>query len=183
MTWSIRDLAGSKFLWFDAPITGANGITTEGFLFVQDLSAIDPTLILPFLVGSLHLLNFELGSLLRRNNNRLGMMIFRLLSLGMFWATMHVPSVKIVLTRQLGFIGRLHVYFLACRTCTFTLDSKQQAQCWLGGNSQRKLGFATYFHTNNEEFRPIQSTINNTNSICSGICKYIGESNCLEVNH
>ena len=93
MTWSIRDLAGSKFLWFDAPTTEATGITTEGFLFVQDLSAIDPTLILPFLVGSLHLLNFELGSLLRRNNNRLGMIIFRLLSLGMFWATMHVPSV------------------------------------------------------------------------------------------
>ena len=97
MTWAIRDLAGAKFLWFNPPSTFTPGINTEGLMFIQDLSTFDPTLITPLLVASLHLLNIELGSYLRIQEptlaSRAVLIVFRTLSFGMFWATMHVPAV------------------------------------------------------------------------------------------
>ena len=114
MTWAIRDLAGAKFLWFDAPLSHAVGIETEGLMFIQDLSTIDPTLITPILVGSLHLLNIELGSLLRVQEptivSKAVLMIFRTLSLGMFWATMHVPSVIILIGSWLILGNICHIF-------------------------------------------------------------------------
>jgi inner membrane protein COX18 len=59
MTFAIRNLTGAKFLWFDPPESIVEGIQSEGFLFLQDLSLSDPTLISPIIVSSLHLINVE----------------------------------------------------------------------------------------------------------------------------
>jgi hypothetical protein len=58
-TYSIRNLAGAKFLWFDPPNEPEIGMDFEGILFLQNLSQSDPTLITPLLVASFHAINFE----------------------------------------------------------------------------------------------------------------------------
>jgi mitochondrial inner membrane protein COX18 len=57
MTFTIRNISGAKFLWFDPPENAVNGMENEGFMFIEDLSVADPTLILPFLVTASHLIN------------------------------------------------------------------------------------------------------------------------------
>jgi membrane protein insertase Oxa1/YidC/SpoIIIJ len=57
MTYTIRNISGAKFLWFDPPMNAVKGMENEGFLFIEDLSHADPTLILPILVTASHLWN------------------------------------------------------------------------------------------------------------------------------
>jgi membrane protein insertase Oxa1/YidC/SpoIIIJ len=57
MTYTIRNISGAKFLWFDPPVNAVKGMESEGFLFIEDLSQADPTLILPILVTASHLWN------------------------------------------------------------------------------------------------------------------------------
>lgn len=64
MTIAIRNVLGSKFLWIDGSAPRP-GIESEGLLWFEDLSAVDPSLITPILCGAFHLMNGELSEYLR----------------------------------------------------------------------------------------------------------------------
>jgi inner membrane protein COX18 len=100
ITYAIRNLVGNDFLWFKALDLKAPGIETEGFLFLENLTLVDPTMITPLLVATGHAVNFELTLLLRKQNGVETGAIVRgvmySLNLVSFFVTMHVPSVFIV---------------------------------------------------------------------------------------
>jgi membrane protein insertase Oxa1/YidC/SpoIIIJ len=104
MTYTIRCITGAKFLWFDPPDNAVNGMENEGFLFIEDLSAADPTLILPILVAVFHIINIEvfhvnqLGTKLKPVKLKAGKSyrknIIRILGLGFFYVCQYVPAVS-----------------------------------------------------------------------------------------
>ena len=64
MSMAVRKLCGSAFLWSDSS-EPAVGISAEGLLWFEDLTLSDPTMILPIVCSVLHLLNTEVGHLLK----------------------------------------------------------------------------------------------------------------------
>ena len=64
MTMAVRNLLGSKFLGMQASLP-KEGIQSEGLLWFEDLTAVDPTMITPIICGAFHLVNVELSEYLR----------------------------------------------------------------------------------------------------------------------
>lgn len=110
LSLSLRNLAGF-FPWqrnADVVILPCPEITYEGVLWFPDLTAADPTLIIPCAVGIFNLANIELHALRRHNATRFQRMLtntLRLVSVGMIFVAAQVPSAMCLYWAVSAFFG------------------------------------------------------------------------------
>lgn len=110
LSLSLRNLAGF-FPWqrnAGEVILPCPDITHEGALWFPDLTAADPTLIIPCAVGIFNLANIELHALRQHNTTRFQRILtntLRLVSVGMIFVAAQVPSAMCLYWAVSAFFG------------------------------------------------------------------------------